>query len=375
MALYPELDTPSVLIDLDVMEDNIARMQAVADRAGVRLRPHTKTHKSPWVAGRQAEKGASGVTVAKIGEAEVMADGGIRDILIAYPLYGEYKLRRLRPLLERVKITLSLDNAEVAEGISRLGQETGRKIPVYLEVDTGIHRLGRDPGMETVEVARDLVKLPGIDLIGLITHAGQGHDARNREELIGVARHEGRALLETAEMMRREGIETREISVGSSPTAPFVSEVPGVTEMRPGTYIYNDVMQIDAGVATQEQCAATVLVTVISRPAPDRAVVDGGSKTFSSDAPASYGHGEVGPRRHPGFGMVVGRPDLILQRLNEEHGMMGLADPSMDLKVGDRLRIIPNHVCGMINMHDEVIGVRGSLIERTIPVAGRGKIR
>jgi len=375
MELFPELDTPSVLIDLDVMEANIARMQAIADKAGVRLRPHTKTHKSVWVAGRQIAHGASGITVAKTGEAEVMLEGGIQDILIAYPLYGEHKLRRLKALLERAKITLSLDNVEVAEGISRLGSEMGRKIPVYLEVDTGIHRLGKEPGLETVRVARDLVRLPGIDLIGLFTHAGQGHDASNLEELKAVARYEGASLVETAELMRREGIEVREISVGSSPTAPFVGEVPGVTEMRPGTYVYNDVMQVDVGVATETQCAATILVTVVSRPAPDRAVVDGGSKTFTSDIPSSYGHGEKGPKRHPGYGMVVGRPDLILQRLNEEHGMMVLTDPSRGLKVGDRLRIIPNHVCAMINLHDEVYGVRGGKVERVIPVSGRGKIR
>jgi len=265
-APYPELDTPSLLFDLDVLEANIAEMAAVARDAGVRLRPHTKTHKSPEIARMQLDAGASGITVAKLGEAEVMADAGIDDILVAYPIVGGRKLSRLRALLERARVRTTTDSVEVAEGLGEVGRARGEPVEVLVEVDTGLHRLGRPPGEPTAELVRDLSKIDGVHVIGLLTHAGHAYraaaDARRE-----AAEREGRDLVETAERCARDGFELREISVGSTPTARVVAGVAGVTEIRPGTYVFNDVQQMRLGVATEATCAARVLATVVSHPA------------------------------------------------------------------------------------------------------------
>jgi D-serine deaminase-like pyridoxal phosphate-dependent protein len=175
-----ELDTPALLIDLDVLEANLAGMAAVAARAGVRLRPHTKTHKSPVIARMQLAAGAAGITCAKLGEAEVMADAGLDDLLIAYPLVGEAKLRRLRGLLERARVRVSLDSVEVAEGLGRVGRDLGRDVEVLAEVDTGLHRLGRPPGPPTAELVGQVARVPGVEVVGLLTHAGHSGPAPPR---------------------------------------------------------------------------------------------------------------------------------------------------------------------------------------------------
>jgi D-serine deaminase-like pyridoxal phosphate-dependent protein len=361
-----ELDTPSLVVDLDVVERNAREMATVAADAGVRLRPHTKTHKSPDIARIQREAGGSdAITVAKLGEAEVMVDAGFDDVLIAYPICGDAKLARLRALLERAAITVSLDSVEVAEGIGRVGTDAGRDVPVLVEVDTGLHRLGRPPGVPTVELVRELTRIRGIDVAGLLTHAGHAYRSSGADELRAAAVAEATDLLETADACRREGIELRDISVGSTPTARIAATVDGVTEIRPGTYIFNDVQQMRLGVAKEADCAARVAVTVVARPSPDRFVVDGGSKAFSSD-------GDVdGP--FPGKGVVAGRPGLRLDFFSEEHGVGHLE--AGDVAIGDRLEVIPLHVCSCVNLFDTAYGVRGGAVEREIPIAARGMSR
>jgi D-serine deaminase-like pyridoxal phosphate-dependent protein len=366
---YPGLDTPALLFDLDLVERNAREMARVAADAGVRLRPHTKTHKSPEIARIQREASGDGaITVAKLGEAEVMVDAGFDDVLVAYPVVGERKLERLRALLERASLTVSLDAVEVAEGIGRVGTALGRDVPVLVEVDTGLHRLGRPPGEPTVELVTAVARVRGVDVAGLLTHAGHAYRATSPDELRAAAEAEATDLVETADACRRTGIELREISVGSTPTARIAAFVPGVTEIRPGTYVFNDVQQMRLGVATEATCAARVLVTVVSRPARDRFVVDGGSKAFSSD-------GDVAPP-FPGRGVVVGRPDLRLEFLSEEHGV-GTIDGDGDgaLAIGERLEVIPLHVCSCVNLFDVAYGVRGGEVERDIAIAGRGRSR
>ena len=361
-----DLDTPSLLVHLDMLERNIREMTAVAQEAGVRLRPHTKTHKCPDIAWMQLDAGASGITVAKLGEAEAMADAGIDDILVAYPIWGEPKLRRLRALAERASVRVSLDSVEVAEGIGRVGRELGRDLPVLVEVDAGLGRMGRPPGEPTVELVREVARVPGVDVAGLLTHAGHAYGSHTEDELRTAAEHEGRALVETAERCAHEGIELREISVGSTPTARIVAGVPGVTEIRPGTYVFNDVQQMRLGTATEGTCAARVLVTVVAHPTEDRFLVDGGTKAFTSD-------GGDGPP-FPGRGLVVGRPDLRLTFMNEEHGV-GHRTGAGDVRIGDRLEVIPLHVCSCVNMFDTAYGVRDGVVESELAIAGRGKMR
>jgi D-serine deaminase-like pyridoxal phosphate-dependent protein len=363
---YPELDTPSLLFDLDVVERNVREMADVAAEAGVRLRPHTKTHKSPEVAAMQRDAGSTGITVAKLGEAEVMVDAGFDDLLVAYPIWGEAKLARLRALLERASVRVSLDSVEVAEAIGRVGRDLGRDVPVLIEVDTGLHRLGRAPGPPTVELAAQVARVPGVEAIGLLTHAGHAYRATSEDELRSTAEREALDLVETAAACARAGVELREISVGSTPTARIGARVEGVTEIRPGTYVFNDVQQMRLGVAAESDCAARVLATVVSRPDAERFVIDAGSKAFSSD-------GGDGPP-FPGRGVVVGRPSLRLDFLSEEHGV-GHVEGADEVAIGDRLEVIPLHVCSCVNLFDAAVGVRSGRIDREMAIAGRGMSR
>jgi D-serine deaminase-like pyridoxal phosphate-dependent protein len=364
--IFEELDTPALLFDLDIVERNIQEMATVARDAGVALRPHTKTHKSPEIAGMQIEAGAGGLTVAKLGEAEVMAAVGFTDLLIAYPIVGDLKLARLEALLDRAAIRISLDTVEVAEAIGAIGVRRAADIPVLVEVDTGLHRMGRAPGEPSASLALEIARTPGIEVIGLLTHAGHAYQAGDGAALHDAAVREAEDLLDTAERCAREGLEIREISVGSTPTARIAARVPGVTEIRPGTYVFNDVQQLRLGVASLETCAARVLATVVARPTAERFLVDAGSKAFSSD-------GGDGPP-WPGRGVVLGRPDLILDFLSEEHGV-GHIEGDGDLAIGQRLQVVPLHVCSCVNLFDTAVGIRGGRVDHEIAIAARGRMR
>lgn len=367
-ALYPFLDTPALVLNLDKMEVNLEEMAHVARDAGVKLRPHTKTHKSPELAKVQLEFGASGITVAKLGEAEVMADAGIRDICIAYPICGEIKLSRLRKLLERARISISLDSVEVAQGISWVGEEMGRQIPVLLKIDTGLNRCGVLPGDEALVLAEQISPLPGVDLMGILTH--EGHVLFKESSPEGIKRSATRAgeeMVKTADLLRSRDFNIREVSVGSTPSARYIAYVPGITEIRPGTYIFNDLNEIACGVATEDTCAVTVLVTVVSIPADDRAIIDAGSKTLSSDRLAHH--------EKRGFGYIKGHLDIAVDRLTEEHGILYLKNARKKLRIGERLEVIPNHICPVTNLADRFYGIRDGILEGEIRILARGKNR
>lgn len=364
--LYPFLDTPSLVLDLDKMEANIKEMADIARDAGVKLRPHIKTHKSPYIAKLQLESGASGITVAKLGEAEVMADAGIRDICIAYPVCGEIKLARLKRLLERAHISVSLDSVEVARGISSVGEELGKRISILLKIDTGLNRCGVLPGGDALALAEQIAALPRVDLMGILTH--EGHALTEERSLEGIKRlaiKVSKQMVETANLLRSRNINIRQVSVGHTPTAKYTAYVPGITEIRPGTYVFNDLNEIASGVGTIDTCAATVLVTVVSIPTNNRAIIDGGSKTFSSDTLAH--------KENTGFGYVKGHPDITVDRLMEEHGILKLSNARQRLSIGRRLEIIPNHICPVPNLADKFYGVRRGQLEREIPILARGK--
>ena len=364
--LYPFLDTPALILDLDKMEANLKEMADIAKDAGVKLRPHTKTHKSPSLAKLQLEFGASGITVAKLGEAEVMADAGIRDICIAYPVCGEIKLSRLKKLLEKAQVSISLDSLAVAQGISAVGEEIGRQISVLLKINTGLNRCGVLPGEEALALAKQIAPLPGVELMGILTHEGQVlFKERSLEGIKNSATQAGEEMVKTARLLRSRGINIREVSVGSTPTARYIAYVPGITEMRPGTYIFNDRNEITCGVATEDTCAVTVLVTVVSIPADDRAVIDGGSKTLSSD-PLAH-------REKMGFGYIRGRPHITVSHMTEEHGILHLKNARKKLGIGERLEIIPNHICPVTNLADRFYGIRGGTLEKEIAILARGK--
>jgi D-serine deaminase-like pyridoxal phosphate-dependent protein len=359
------------LVDLDRLERNVKRMAGRAHRAGLKLRPHIKTHKSLSIARMQLEAGAVGVTVAKLGEAEAMAAGGVRDILVAYPIVGEAKLERLERLVQEVDVIVSLDSVGVGEGISAVGQRLGKTVPVYVEVDSGLGRLGKKPGEESVRLIASLLDLPGVEVRGLMTHGGYAWTANSLEERLDAAKREAAALVETKQLAGEKlGFEIPEISPGSTPTAHHVEEVPGITEIRPGTYVFYDATSLKAGLVNEEEVALTIRTTVVATPSSDRAVIDAGSKTLTTDMGAvAWGHG-----------LIKGAPGYRVNRLSEEHGMI-ITPPGAKIGAGDLFRIgqtldlIPNHVCPTVNLADELVGVRDGRVEEVILVEGRGKNR
>jgi D-serine deaminase-like pyridoxal phosphate-dependent protein len=359
-----DLDTPSLLVDLDRMQANIDRMAAITREAGVDLRPHAKTHKTPQIGYLQIAAGSPGLTVAKLGEAEVFADAGIDNLFIAYPQWGEIKWERLCQLARRAQVRVAADSYELLEGLSRVAARHGQRILVRLEVDSGFGRTGLQSAEEVRTLARRMESLPGVELVGLMGYGGQAGKQPDAESIRQVARAEGEGLVEIATMLRADGFAVPELSAGGTPSGPYVAAVPGITEIRPGTYVFSDRSQATTGWGDLDGCALTVLVTVVSRPTPTRAIVDGGSKTFSSDrAPHSEG-----------FGAVRGHPDIEFSWLTEEHGMLTVP-PDADLPIGTRLQVIPNHVCAAVNLHDRLVAVRGERVEAVWPIAARGRVQ
>jgi len=359
------LDTPLIAVDLDVLQRNIAEMAALAASCGVALRPHAKTHKSPHIARMQLEAGAVGLTCAKLGEAEVLVDqGGVSDILIAYPIVGDLKIKRLLDLLDRARVVVAIDTHQAAAALSQ-GVSTGdRALDIYLEVNTGQDRAGARAGQEAVDLAVAISSLPGLRLAGVMTHEGHaGFSAP--DEIATIAENAGQALVDTAERIRNQGIAVTHVSVGSTPASWFTPRVAGVTEMRPGTYVFNDNNAFHHGRIGPDRCAARVISTVVSRPAPDRAIVDAGSKALALDPSPS----------HPGHGYIVGHPGATIARLSEEHGVVTLAPNETGFDVGDRVEIIPNHICPAVNLTDELVMLRDGHVVDRWPVAARGKVR
>lgn len=360
-----ELDTPNLMVDLAQLEANIADMADFAARAGVKLRPHAKTHKTPEIGKMQVAAGAVGLTVAKLSEAEVFAEAGLTDLLIAYPLVGPIKQRRLFNLLERAHLTTVLDHPDIAEGLSKAAMEFGRDLPVLIDVDTGMHRTGVLAGEAVVELALRVARLPGLRLAGILTHEGHAIMAESQEQMRATSLAAGEAMVRTAEMMQVAGLEVETVSVGLTVAAKITATVPGITETRPGTYVFYDRSGVYHGVAAWEQCAARVLATVVTRPARDRVLLDAGSKTLTSDM-------TIFRPPVPGYGHVIGHPDWTIEKLSEEHGWVTI--PADDpVRVGERVEIIPNHICPVVNLFDEMTLVRGNEVVGHWTIAARGK--
>jgi D-serine deaminase-like pyridoxal phosphate-dependent protein len=349
-------ETPDVVIDLDRVRANVERAARLAAHAGIRLRPHAKTHKMIEVARLQLEAGATGLQVAKLGEAEVFAEAGVDDLFVGYPLVGMRKLERLREL--DADVTVAVDSLEVARALA----DSGRPLRVLIEVDTGLHRTGLPPGRPCVELALELQRLPNLELVGVFTHEGQIYSAAEQAQ----AAHDAfDALVETAEEIRAQGIALPVVSAGSTGGFRYALEHPGITEVRPGTYVFNDASQVAQGSATWDDVAAYVVATVVARPAADRVVVDAGSKVLTNDRLAS-------PEPRQVNGTVLGHDGLYVTRLSEEHGVI---DGATDLRVGDRIAVVPNHICPVINLTDTVCVVENGTLAGRWRVAARGRVR
>jgi D-serine deaminase-like pyridoxal phosphate-dependent protein len=360
-----ELDTPSVLVDLDVLESNIKRMADYCHQHHLQLRPHAKTHKSVVVAKMQLAAGACGLTVAKPDEADMMAAAGIEDILVAYPIVTARKAARIAKLAERAKMRVALDSIEAIECLSRAAAAQGVDIGVLVEVDIGFARCGVGRPEDSIALARAADRMRGVRFDGLMFYPG--HIKSPASEQAPLIEEVNRRLIPHYEAFTAAGIPVSIVSGGSTPTAVQSHHFKGVTEIRPGMYAFLDRNMLTIGVGTREQCAITVLVTIVSNVARSRVIMDGGSKTFSYD-PLSVGD-------HRGYGLVLGQPHAEVIGFSEEHGHLDTSRCARAPRVGERLRIIPNHVCATINMHDRVFGIRGDRVEQIIHVDARGGVQ
>lgn len=366
-----ELPTPQVLVDSTRLAANLDGMQRAAAARGLSLRPHAKTHKSPAIARQQIDRGAIGICCAKVGEAEVFAAEGIEDIRLPYPVHPSNASRVLR-LMETTRVSIIVDHEAVARAWAQVMQRAGRTLDVLVKVDVGFHRCGIDPSApDAAGFVRRVGALDGLRLRGLLSHAGHAYLAGSEEELRKIAADEARTL---ATLARESGIALEEMSVGATPTAKFSVEESNLTEIRPGNYVYFDRTQVGMGAARYEDCALNVLARVVSRPSPDRVILDCGSKTLSSD-------GARGFQPTPGYGVVFkdlesSEPDrgLLIERLSEEHATVRVVEGACALEPGNLVRVLPNHSCVVSNLVDCIRMVDGSTVVETLPVAARGKI-
>lgn len=347
------IDTPAVLVDLDIAKANIERFQAYANEHGLRVRPHIKTHKLPQVAELQLAAGAIGITCQKISEAEAMVAGSaaIRDVLITYNILGTEKLRHLRALADKVVLSVVADSLVVAKGLSDAFADAPKPLKVLVECNTGANRCGVASPEAAADLARNIAGLPGLAFGGLMTYPPAGGEA-------AVERFMRRAK----ELIEARGLAVEVITSGGTPSMMQAAEAPVTTEYRPGTYVYNDRSLVSRGVATWDQCALVVLATVVSVPADNRAIIDAGSKALTSDLLGLTGYGHV-----------LGRDDIAIDQLSEEHGRLVSHGP-IGLMVGDKVRIVPNHACVVTNLVDTLIVKRaGRAMPEVWPVPARGR--
>lgn len=366
MTYREQLDTPALVVFDDVLKRNLKQMADYASSQGIELRPHFKTHKTAEVARMQKELGAAGVTCAKLGEAEALAETGIFDsIFIANQIVGEIKLKRLAALMERVPhVRVAVDSLEVSQGLQGAMADAGKTLDVVIELNTGQGRAGILPE-EALKLADKIREMSNLKLVGLMTHEGHAGKTMSKDELRDTSIAAGKQMVETAEKLRERGFDISVVSVGSTPAAFETTQVEGITEMRPGTYVFQDNTIFRFGDIGPDDVALRILATVTSRPSADRAILDTGSKVLTTE-PSQW---------KEGFGYIVQYPEAEIFSLSEEHGWVSLPESCRNMKIGEKIEIIPNHVCPTVNLTDELYLVRDGEVAETWPVIARGKVR
>lgn len=355
------LETPVPIVDLDRLTHNLDRMAAYATVHDLRLRPHVKTHKAPRIATEQLQRGAVGLTCATTQELEVMADV-CDDLLLAYPPVGAARLERLMRLPSSVRLTVAVDSAECLPALDMAARLARRTLDVYVEVDVGMQRVGVAPSRAAVALAQAVRDTEALRFAGITFYPGHVREPVGEQSAAIAAL--GASLSALQESLLDVGLTPRVISGGSTPLAWRIHEVPGVTEVRPGTYVYNDRTTAAIQACDWDDCALTVLATVVSTAVPGQCVVDAGTKALAREP--LRGDGE-------GYAAVFDRPEVIVTRMSEEHGILDLSHTDWRPRVGDRVRLVPNHVCIVVQQFDTVVGVRGDYVETTWPVAARGR--
>jgi D-serine deaminase-like pyridoxal phosphate-dependent protein len=344
-----QIETPAAVVDLDVLETNIIQMQRYMDEHGIGNRPHIKTHKIPEIAHLQIEAGAVGITCQKLAEAEIMAQAGIQDIFLPYNIVGESKLERLMNLAHQVKISVTADSLFVVRGLSNATQKTNTDLRVLVEFDSGLNRCGVQSPQEAADLARRIHRLPGLRFGGLMTYP-------SNEKLDPF-------VLETKKLLQEDEIDVECVSGGGTQVAWEAHTHPELTEHRAGMYVYGDRSVLEIAKMSLESCALKVIATVISRPTPERAILDAGSKSLSSD--------QVGLE---GFGLILEYPKAPIYNLSEEHGFVDVSAYPRKPDIGERVTIIPNHCCAVSNLSNQVVGIRHNQVEVVWPVAARGAV-
>jgi D-serine deaminase-like pyridoxal phosphate-dependent protein len=355
------VDTPTLVVDLDIVERNAARLASEMRDRGLALRPHAKTHKSPELGRIQLEHGAVGLTVGNLGEADVFADAGFTDLFIAYPIWAVGpKASRLRALHERSGLDLSVafDSIEGAERLAAAVAGARRPLRVLLELDPGNRRTGARPDHAGSIAAA--VRRIGLDVRGLFTHGGHGY--ASREAALSAGDDEVRALTIGRDALRAEGIEPVVISAGSTPTQHSAARPP-ITEMRPGTYILGDRQQWALGAQPSDGLAAVIAATVVSRAVEGQIVIDAGAKTLTKDvAPYLDGHGAI-----PAY------PRAAIERVSDYHGVVRVPAGTPAPRLGELIAIVPNHICPVVDLRDGFTVTRNGAVVGTWPVAARGR--
>lgn len=357
-----QLPTPAVVIDMAAAEKNIRIMVEEARRYGISHRPHIKTHRSGYLAQLQLEAGCQGITAAKIGEAEVMADCGVKDIFIAYPVIGKDKLERLIKLTEKARVSTIVNSRPGAEALSGSLVSAGKTMDVLIEIDGGLNRGGVQPGQAALLFANQISSLPGIHINGLMYYGGLIYNAHNVAEVDAYTAKERDDLVNTAKLLREAGFCMDVLSAGSSFSGKRPALLDGITEIRCGHYIFNDCGQLDAGLAGLDDCALFVETTVVAKPDDKVVICDVGTKSLTSD----------GCHHRAGYGYVVDHPDIEIYALNEEHAFLRTGGQN-PLEIGDKILIIPNHACVVPNLAEKVYGFRDGKFDRIIPIDARNQ--
>ena len=343
-----DLDTPVLIADLDVLEKNINGMAFLCNNLDIPLRVHTKTHKVAEIAKLQLSAGSQGITCQKLGEAEAMVDAGIDDILIPYNIVGKPKLQRLTSLVKRARITVALDSEDTAIGISQQANSDNCVVPVIIEMDTGGGRCGVDSPEKTHHLVKKVVSMPGLDFQGVMTYPSNN----NAKQFI----------TKTKDLLINDGIPVNIISGGGTGAEAASKEI-GCTETRSGSYVYEGMTRIgNSEMLSPDRCVLRVLTTVVSTPSPNRIIIDGGQKTFTSYPPSPYGH-------------IIEFPDAKIYGMSVEHGHIDVSECSQKIRVGDRLSVIPLHQGMTSNLHDELVVVCEEKVEDKWKIIGRGKVK
>lgn len=364
---YKELDTPALLIDKDQVLDNIRFMQDYANKYNVNLRPHTKTHKMPYLAKMQIDGGAKGITVAKVGEAEVMAESGIDNIFVANEVVGDKKLERIKILNRRIDISFGIDSIVHVMEIEKVFEGEGKKAQVLIEIEVGENRSGIIEEEDFVSLVKYIKECNNVNLRGIFSHEGHSYGAKDVEDLKRIFDESQIRTLKFAKLADELGSPIDVVSIGATP--PSIHNLPimeGITEIRPGTYILMDASQGNA-LGTYDRCAASVLATVISKPTDERVIIDVGAKGITMQTR------NKGICTTKGLGYIK-EHGIYIDSVFDEHGIIYDKDFSNNIQIGDKVEIIPNHICPVCNLYDKAYLLSKGKVVEEVSILGRGKI-